>query len=35
MHEGMEGQHEFLVRLRTNDPLEPEKQLIILSNWVP
>jgi hypothetical protein len=35
MHEGMEGQHEFRVHLRTNDPVEPEKQLTILSNWVP
>ncbi|MEJ2559824.1 MAG: hypothetical protein P8186_27140 [Anaerolineae bacterium] len=35
MHEGMEGQHEFRVHLRTNDPVEPEKELTILSNWVP
>lgn len=35
MHEGMDGQHEFRVHLRTNDPAEPDKQLTILSNWVP
>lgn len=35
MHPGMEGPHEFRVHLRTNDPMEPDKQLAILSNWVP
>ncbi len=35
MHAGMDGQHEFRVHLRTNDPAEPDKQLTILSNWVP
>jgi hypothetical protein len=35
MHTGMDGQHEFRVHLRTNDPTEPDKQLTILSNWVP
>ncbi len=35
MHEGMGGAHDFRVRLRTNDPVEPEKELTILSNWVP
>ncbi len=34
MHPGMEGPHEFRVHLRTNDPAEPDKQLVILSNWV-
>jgi hypothetical protein len=34
MHESMGGEHEFRVLLRTNDPVEPEKELIILSNWV-
>jgi hypothetical protein len=34
MHAGMDGQHEFRVHLRTNDPAEPDKQLTILSNWV-
>ncbi len=35
MHAGMDGQHEFRVHLRTNDQTEPDKQLTILSNWVP
>jgi hypothetical protein len=34
MHDGMEGQHEFRVHLRTNDPAQPDKQLTIRSNWV-
>jgi len=34
MHEGMGGQHEFLVHLMTNDPAQSETQLRILSNWV-
>lgn len=34
MHEGMDGPHDFRVKLRTNDPLEPEKELIVLSDWV-
>lgn len=35
MHAGMEGQHEFRIHLRTNDSTTPDKQLTILSNWVP
>lgn len=35
MHEGMGGQHQFRVHLRTNDPVEPEKLLTVLSNWTP
>jgi hypothetical protein len=35
MHEGMGGPHEFRVHLRTNDPVEPEKQVVIRSNWIP
>ena len=35
MSEGMGGPHDFRVHLRTNDPVEPEKELTILSNWVP
>jgi hypothetical protein len=35
MHEGMAGKHDFRVHLRTNDPTVPDKQLTILSNWVP
>lgn len=35
MHAGMEGQHEFRLHLRSNDPVEPDKLLTILSNWTP
>ncbi len=35
MHPGMEGPHTFHVHLRTNDPQEPEKLLVVRSNWVP
>jgi hypothetical protein len=34
MHAGMEGKHQFRVHLRTNDPVQPDRQLISLSNWV-
>lgn len=34
MHEGMGGQHEFLVHLLTNDPSQSETQLRIFSNWI-
>jgi hypothetical protein len=33
MHAGMEGPHDFRVKLRTNDPQQPLKELIVLSNW--
>ena len=35
MPAGMGGPHEFHMRLRTNDPLEPEKVLIAKSDWGP
>jgi hypothetical protein len=35
MPAGMGGPHEFRVRLRTNDPLEPEVVLTALSDWGP
>jgi hypothetical protein len=35
MHEGMDGPHDFRVRLLTNDPDQPEKELVVLSDWVP
>lgn len=35
MHEGMGGQHEFWVRVRTNDPAQPEQILIAKSDWGP
>jgi len=35
MHPGMGGPHEFHVRLRTDDPAEPETVLTAKSNWGP
>lgn len=35
MHQGMEGPHDFRVHLKTNDPVEPEKEITILSDWGP
>ncbi|HEX9867683.1 MAG TPA: hypothetical protein VGC99_03640 [Candidatus Tectomicrobia bacterium] len=35
MHMGMGGAHEFLVRLRRNDPAAPERPLIVRSYWGP
>lgn len=34
MHPGMGGPHDFRLHLVTNDPSQPEKELVILSNWV-
>lgn len=34
MHAGMEGPHDFRVLIKTTDPLEPQKELAVLSNWV-
>jgi hypothetical protein len=31
----MGGYHEFWVPLRTNDPANPERWLIVRSNWGP
>jgi hypothetical protein len=31
----MEGPHDFRVQLKTNDPAQPMKELVVLSNWVP
>ena len=33
MHEGMGGPHLFVIRLRTNDAVEPERVLKIRSLW--
>ncbi len=33
MHPGMEGPHDFLVQVRTNDPDQPVKELHVLSDW--
>ncbi len=35
MHEGMGGPHLFEIRVKSNDPVEPEKLLIVKSNWIP
>jgi hypothetical protein len=35
MHEGMDGVHEFRVKVRSNDTVEPEQEVVVLSNWVP
>lgn len=35
MHAGMDGPHDFRVHLLTDSPSEPEKELVVLSNWVP
>lgn len=35
MHEGMDGPHDFRVHVLTTDPVEPEKTVQVLSNWVP
>lgn len=33
MHKGMEGVHDFRVTVKTNDPVNPEKELVVLSDW--
>jgi hypothetical protein len=33
MHAGMEGKHDFRMKIKTNDPDEPTKELTILSDW--
>jgi hypothetical protein len=35
MHAGMEGQHDFRVRLPNNDSKWEDKELVVRSNWVP
>jgi hypothetical protein len=35
MHEGMDGMHDFRVHIPTNDPNNGDKELVVLSNWVP
>jgi hypothetical protein len=35
MHAGMDGPHDFRVKVRTNDSVEPEQEVVVLSNWVP
>jgi hypothetical protein len=35
MHAGMDGLHDFRVFVVTNDPQQPEQEVVIRSNWVP
>lgn len=35
MHEGMDGPHDFRVHVLTTDPVNPDKTVQVLSNWVP
>jgi hypothetical protein len=35
MHEGMEGLHDFRVHIPNNDPTQSNRELVVLSNWVP
>lgn len=35
MHEGMDGPHDFLVHIKSNDPDHPDKTVTVLSNWIP
>lgn len=35
MHAGMGGEHDFRLHLLTNDVQLTERELVILSNWVP
>lgn len=35
MHQGMDGPHDFRVKVVSNDAVEPEQQVAVLSNWVP
>lgn len=33
MHEGMGGKHLFEIAVKTNDPTQTTKKLLIASNW--
>jgi hypothetical protein len=35
MHQGMDGKHDFRVHVPSNDPSQPDLELVVLSNWVP
>jgi hypothetical protein len=35
MHGDMGGPHEFRIHLLTNDPSAADRELTVLSNWVP
>ncbi len=34
MQAGMGGFHDFRLHLSTNDPANPDREIVILSNWV-
>ncbi len=34
MNAGMDGPHDFRIGLQTNDPNQPSKELVVLSDWV-
>jgi hypothetical protein len=33
MHRGMGGPHDFRVALATNDPVTPNRELVVRSRW--
>jgi hypothetical protein len=35
MHEGMDGRHNFRVHVKTNDPVQPDYTMNVLSDWGP
>jgi hypothetical protein len=35
MHVGMEGLHDFRVHVQSTDPAQSDKELVVLSNWIP
>jgi hypothetical protein len=35
MHAGMDGQHNFAVHLKTNDPKTPDLVMNVISDWGP
>jgi hypothetical protein len=34
MHGDMGGLHDFRLHIPSNDPIQPDRQLVVLSNWV-
>ncbi len=34
MTAGMDGFHDFRLHLPTNDPAQPDRTLVVLSNWI-
>jgi hypothetical protein len=35
MHGDMGGMHDFRVHIPNSDPIQPDKTVTVLSNWVP